>query len=346
LDRGAATEVGKAMAVAASFPRVAVIGAGAVGGYFGVRLALAGAEVHFLVRGGAAQIRREGFRVHSDLHGELAVEKPQVWEEAAAIPACDFVLVAVKTTANGQLPALLPPSLLAPDAVVVMLQNGLDVEAAAAAAAPGHAVLGGVTYISAWKEAPGRIRHSEKGLVKLAEWTADGRPAGVTPAVAAARGLFQAAGIPAEALPDLLLPRWQKLLWNIPYNGLSVVLGADTAALSADPAARRLVATLMAEVRAAAAAWGREIPAAFAAAMAAGTAAMPPYRPSMLQDWDAGRPLEIEAIYRTPLRRAAEKGVAMPVTAALAEQLSFLAGRCSGLRSPPRVCPAAGRMGR
>ena len=128
-------------------------------------------------------------------------------------------------------------------------------------------------------------------------------------------------------MPDLGVARWRKLVWNIPFNGLSVVLDASTDELLADPATRRLVTDLMDEVIDAAAAVRSRVDPSFRDQMLATTDAMTPYAPSMKLDHDAGRMLEIEAIYDAPLAAAAAAGGAMPKTAALRDQLRFVEGR-------------------
>jgi 2-dehydropantoate 2-reductase len=314
--------------------RYAVIGLGAVGGLYGGRLAAAGHEVHFVVRRDAERLRRDGLQVTS-VDGDIDLPQLSVFDEPAAVPPVDVVVVATKTTANPTVTPVLQ-ALAPPAGVVVLLQNGLDVEGWAAQACPGATVLGGLCFVCAHNDAPGRITHLDYGAVNVAEHRPGDEPAGVTPAVDAVAGDLAAAGVKATAQPDLVLARWKKLVWNVPYNGLSVVLDAGTDELMADPATLGLVRRLMVEVQAGATAQGREIPDAFVEQMLADTVAMTPYRTSMRLDHDAGRPLELDAIYRAPLARAAAGGVAMPATEVLWRQLSFL-----DRRSRPGGTPAA-----
>jgi 2-dehydropantoate 2-reductase len=306
------------------------VGAGAVGGLYGARLAAAGHDVHFLVRSSADQLRREGLHVRS-VDGDIDLPAPSIADDPGAVPAVDVVLVALKTTANDALPAILP-HLVGPGTVVVMLQNGLGVEALAAACVPGTVVLGGLCFVCSSLVAPGRIEHVDYGAVTLGEHRADGAAAGVTPAVEAVAADLAAAGVTVQAQPDLVAARWKKLVWNVPYNGLSVVLGAGTDELMADPDARALVRTLMEEVQQGARSQGREVPDAFVDQMLADTEAMTPYRTSMALDFDHRRPLELGAIYRAPIAQAAAAGVALPVTAALCEQLAMLDRRNRDVR--------------
>jgi 2-dehydropantoate 2-reductase len=184
--------------------------------------------------------------------------------------------------------------------------------------------LGGLCFVCSLQVGPGRIDHVDYGAVTLGEHRADGAAAGITPAVEAVAADLAAAGVKVTPQPDLVLARWKKLVWNIPYNGLSVVLDAGTDELMGDPSTRALVHALMGEVQAGAASQGRTIDDAFVDQMLADTDAMTPYRTSMKLDFDSGRPLELEAIYRTPLARARAVGVELPRIATVAAQLELL----------------------
>jgi 2-dehydropantoate 2-reductase len=289
----------------------AVVGAGAVGGLYGARLAASGHPVHFLVRSSAEVLRRDGLHVRS-VDGDVDLPDPSVTDDPTEVPPVDVVL------------ASLLPQLVGPSTVVVMLQNGLGVEAAAAAAVPGTVVLGGLCFVCSSLVAPGRIEHVDYGRVTLGEHRADGVAAGVTPAVEAVAADLAAAGVDVQPQPDLVVARWKKLVWNIPYNGLSVVLGAGTDEIMADPDARALVRSLMVEVQRGASTQGREIPDAFVEQMLADTDAMTPYRTSMALDYDEQRPLELDAIYRAPIAQAAAAGVALESTSTLCRELAML----------------------
>jgi 2-dehydropantoate 2-reductase len=305
--------------------RYAVVGLGAVGGLYGARLAAAGHEVHFVVRSGADAIRQQGLELRS-VDGDVTIADVLVHNGPDAVPPVDVVLVAIKTTANDALATLLP-RLVGEHTAVVMFQNGLGAEEQAQAAVPAATVLGGLCFVCSLLVGPGRIDHVDYGAVTVAEHRADGSAAGVTPAVERLVGDLVGAGVKATALPDLVLARWKKLVWNVPYNGLSVVLDAGTDELMADGSTRLLVEALMREVQDGAASQGRTIEDAFVQQMLDDTEAMTPYRTSMKLDFDHGRPLELDAIYREPVQRAVRAGIALPRTEALAQQLVFLERR-------------------
>ena len=141
---------------------------------------------------------------------------------------------------------------------------------------------------------------------------------------------LESAGFEVAQLPDLRTARWRKLVWNLPFNGLSVVLDAGTDALMADPSSRALVDRIMAEVISAGRADGADIDPSFAADMVAKTLAMTPYAPSMKLDYDTGRRLELAAIYDAPIAAAAAAGSPMPTVRALRDQLAYLDARQTG----------------
>jgi len=302
----------------------AIVGLGAVGGYYGAKLAAAGHEVHFLARSDLDHVRRHGLRVESP-EGDIVLDEVHAHADPSEVPPVDVVVLAVKTTDTAA--ALDSVATLAAEgSVVVAMQNGLGVEDVLARAVPGATVLGAMCFICSNKVGPGHVRHLDYGRVTVGERGA----VGVTDGVIALVDDLVGAGLAASALDDLALGRWKKLVWNVPYNGLSVVLDAGTDELMADPHARELVQALMHEVLGGAAACGREIPDGFVQQMLDDTEEMIPYATSMKLDYDAGRPLELEAIYAAPLAAARVRGYEMVRVGALYEQLRFLDGRRSG----------------
>jgi 2-dehydropantoate 2-reductase len=295
---------------------------GAVGGLYGGRLAAAGHDVHFLVRSSLDEIRRDGLHVES-VDGDIDLPTVSVFDRAEDVPPVDVVVIATKTTANASLAGTLPV-LIRPGTTVVVMQNGLGGEEQASAFAPDAVILGGLCFVCSELLDPGHVRHVDYGTVTLGTFRSDGRPAGSTPELTAVAQDLGSAGVKVIPQDDLVLARWKKLVWNIPYNGLSVVLDAGTDELMADPASRTLVRSLMEEVVAGAATCRRVIEERFVEQMLVDTDAMTPYRTSMKLDFDARRPLEIDAIYGTPTIRARSAGSPMPRTEALADELRFL----------------------
>lgn len=300
----------------------AVIGMGAVGGYYGAKLAAAGHDVHFLARSDLEHVRAHGLVVESP-DGDITLPEVLVHGAADEVPPVDFVVVAVKTTDTAGVLDL-TRAVARGDAVVVAMQNGLGVEQALADAVPDNPVLGAMCFICANKAGPGHVRHLDYGRVTVGA-LGDGSRA--NDAVHELVGDLSDSGVAASALDDLHVGRWKKLVWNIPYNGLSVVLDAGTDELMNDQGTRALVEALMREVVAGAHACGTAIPDSFVAQMLDDTEHMIPYVTSMKLDYDTGRPLEIEAIYGAPLLAAREAGYEMARVRTLYDQLRFLDAR-------------------
>lgn len=302
--------------------RYAVLGTGALGGFYGARLQKAGTEVHFLLRSDYHHVHENGLVVES-VDGNFALPQVLAYGDVAEMPPCDVVILALKTTQNHLLNALLPP-VLAENGVVLVLQNGLGVEAQVAEIVGGDRVLGGLCFLCSNKVGPGHICHLDYKKISMGEYRADGSAGGVSERMRAIAQDFEAAGIPIELAEDLVLARWKKLMWNIPFNGLSVILNATTDLMMANDNARTLAAELMDEVMQGAKSQHRIISPDFQQTMLAHTAAMKPYRTSMKIDYDERRPLEVEAMYGAPLRTAKAAGVSLPRIETLYQQLKFL----------------------
>jgi 2-dehydropantoate 2-reductase len=285
-------------------------------------LAQAGCDVHFLCHRDGAAIREKGLLVES-VGRSVLILRAQAYDRVEEMPRCDVAMVALKTTANALLSALLPP-VVKPDGAVLVMQNGLDVEAEAAAAVPGVVVVGGLCFLCANKPGPGHVVHVDYGAVKLGWHRGSGEAGAAERALARIAAALGEAHIEVDVLDDLRRARWMKLVWNIPYNGLSVVHRTTTDVLMADPAIRITVEALMREVQAVAAADGYLIEEAFVQKMLDDTVRMKPYKTSMLLDAEVGRRLEIATMYERPLRVAERLGVAVPKLRALWEQLQRL----------------------
>ncbi len=303
-------------------PRIAIVGSGAIGSYYGARLALAGSDVRFLIRSDLAAVRERGLTLRERdatrrLHPVAAFARPE------EIGVVDLVVVAVKTTANAALAPLLPP-LLGPETAVLTLQNGLGSEEHLAAIVGAERVLGGLCYIGVTREGPGEIvGYHTPGRMTLGEFS---RPAGAR--LRAIAALFAAAGVGTRTVDRLAEARWQKLIWNVPFNGLAIARGGlTTDRILADPAIASEIRPLMDEVAQAARYFGYEVPEAFIQSQLDVTPGMGAYQPSSLVDHLAGREVEVEAIWGEPLRRAQAAGVPVPRLAKLYAELRRLTAR-------------------
>jgi 2-dehydropantoate 2-reductase len=295
--------------------RYVIVGCGAVGGLYGARLVAAGHQVTFVVRSGAEALRSEGLRLES-VDGDLDLPAGSfgVVTPMADAGGADVVVLATKATSVVDVSPL-----LGPDTTLAVFQNGLGVEAAADARSPGAAaVVGALCFVCASKVGPTHVRHDDYGGVTLAPHRG---PMGA--AMAIAEDLHEA-GVPAEAMSDLVTARWRKLLWNVPFNGLTALLGVGTDQLLAGEHGRALVVSIMEEVVAAGRACGAALGPDDVGAMVRMTQSMVPYRTSMALDLAAGRPLEHDVIHGAAVRAGTAAGVPMPRTEALWRALAVL----------------------
>lgn len=300
--------------------RYAIIGSGALGGLYGGMLAHHGFEVHFLLHRDYQHVSEYGLRVESPW-GDFQLPHVNAHANPESMPACDVTIVGLKTTCNQLLSELLPSPTRDGGAVLV-LQNGLDVEADSAEVVGKHRVLGGCCFLCSNKVAPGHIRHLDYGRIEFGEYGSDAGQ--VTPRVQRICDELVSAGIDAQTTDNLLLTRWRKLLWNIPFNGLSVSLDASTKELVEDPDSVALVEAIIREVHAAAAACGVEIPESMISKTIDVTRSMVPYDSSMRLDYLHHRPMEVESIFGVPIRTAKANGFDMARVGMLYQQLKFL----------------------
>ncbi|MGE8361484.1 putative 2-dehydropantoate 2-reductase [Pseudomonas sp.] len=305
-------------------PRIGIIGTGAIGGFYGVMLARAGFDVHFLLRSEFSAVAERGLIVNSALHGPLTLHPVQAYRSVADMPSCDWLLVGAKTTSNAELAPVIAAA-AAEGAKVVLLQNGLAVEDQLRPLLPDSLhLLGGLCFICVHRSAPGVVEHQALGGVNLGYHSGPADDGARQQIVEEGAALFQAAGLDSTAMAQLDQARWQKLVWNVPYNGLSVLLNAGTTRLMGNPDSRALIEAIMQEVVAGAEACGHALPAGFAGKLLAATDRMPDYLPSMYHDFALKRPLELQAVYAEPLAAAARAGCPMPRIEALYQSLRFL----------------------
>jgi len=204
----------------------AILGTGALGGFYGAKLQKSGLEVHYLLKSDYQQVRENGLIIESK-DGDFTLSQVNAYNHVDKMPQCDVVIISLKTTQNQLLPDLLPP-IVKDDGVVLVLQNGLGIEADVAEIVNNVSIIGGLCFLCSNKVAPGHIHHLDYGQITLGAYAANYQATGITKKMREVGTDFENAGISIELLEDLLLGRWKKLVWNIPYNGLSVILDATT----------------------------------------------------------------------------------------------------------------------
>ena len=287
--------------------RIAIIGAGALGLYYGALLQRGGNDVRFLLRRDLEAISRRGLTVTSP-RGDFHLAQVRGYATPAEIGQVELVLVGLKTFANHRLAELTTP-LVGENTGVLTLQNGLGNEELLAQIHGPQRVMGGIAFLCCNRGEPGVVHHLDQGRIRLGEFSG-----GLSERARRLAQMFEKSGISCEAVADLIKARWEKLVWNIPFNGLCALTGLTTDQLLNHEPMRGEVRALMQEVIAAGNAQELSSPIAedFANRMLAVTEGMGSYRPSMMIDRQEQRPLEMESIYQIPLQRAAARQVAMP----------------------------------
>ena len=295
--------------------KIAIVGTGAVGGWYAALLAEAGHEVHCLARSDFEAIRDHGLRIRNK-GAERVVRVASATPDAATIGPCDLVVVTIKSTANHALPALVTP-LLGPATVVLTLQNGMGNVEALAKLLPIERIVAGLCFVCIYRTAPGMIDATLAGYVRMAAATGP-----INPSVESCVAAFASAGVDCQAEISLEAVLWKKLCWNIPFNGLSIAGGSITTDLIlADPVLNERAYSLMKEVQAAATARGHGFEDNHIKRQFVVTVGMGAYRPSSLIDFVEGRDVEVEGIWGEPLRRGLAAGVKMSETEKLVAEI-------------------------
>lgn len=299
--------------------KYSIIGTGGIGGYYGGRLAQHGHDVNFLLHSDYIHVKNNGLRVDS-VNGDFFLEHPKVYDDAGRMPLSDVVLVCLKTTNNHLLPSLL--SQVADEhTVVVLIQNGIGVEADVQRELPHLQLVAGLAFICTAKIAPGHINHQCYGQINLGNYSCRNEEVLAQIAEDFTNSCIKAGIVPYETA------RWRKAVWNMPFNGMTVALNTQTDLLLKNHSTRQLIREQMMEIVHATRQLGVEgVDERFVEKMISMTDEMTPYSPSMKLDFDLRRPMEIEYIYTRPLQLAREAGKPMHKLEMLEAELRFIQG--------------------
>ena len=293
-----------------------IIGTGAIGGYYGGKLARAGQEVHFLFHSDYEFVKRNGLQIDS-CDGSFHVQA-NAYQTTSDMPQCDVVLVCLKSVNNTKLKELLPP-LLHENTLVVLIQNGIGIEQDVQQMFPGVQLAAGLAFICSAKTEPGRVSHQCYGSINIANYSCRHEEQ-----VQTLVDEFRQADI-ETGLVEYHEARWKKAVWNMPFNGMTVALNTQTDLLLKHPATRLLIREQMMEVVGASRALGvNGVDEAFVEKMIQMTDEMTPYSPSMKLDFDFHRPMEIHYLYTRPIEIARQAGFCMPKLEMLEAELKFL----------------------
>ena len=300
--------------------RIAVLGAGGVGGYFGARLAAHGNEVIFVARGAhAAAMREEGLKVLSPA-GDLHLNPVKLHEDWRTTGLVDIVLVAVKMYDLADAAATIKP-LLTIDTAVVPFQNGVEAQSILEQALGKRYVCGGAAYIASSIEAPGVIRHIGKGARLVFGEPRDSQSWRLETLEAACRG----AGIDCLLSPEIDVEVWKKFVFLAPFAGITCFGRTTIGAVREDPMLWSRFMAMVEEAVAVARARGVALPEGMEEERITLARKLPTeMKSSMLHDLEAGKRLELDWLTGAILRLGAEAGVATPVTAEVYEALAPL----------------------
>ena len=276
--------------------------------FYGALLQRGGEEVHFLLRRDYDAILNNGLQVAS-IDGDFHLPVVNGHRTTGEIGEVDLVVIGLKTFDNDRIHDLIAP-LIGSETIILTLQNGLGNEEHLTRKFPAERILGGVAFLCANRGESGTVHHLGQGAVRIGPFRPEAKGRCRTVAET-----FTRAGLSCESVDDLLKARWEKLVWNIPFNGLCALTGHDVTVLLSDPLLRREISVLMTEVTVAANAQPlmTQIDSEkFISRMIMMTDGMDHYQPSMMIDRLEGRQLELESIYVEPIKRAQTAGIATP----------------------------------
>jgi 2-dehydropantoate 2-reductase len=298
--------------------RIAVMGAGAVGGYFGAKLGAAGHNVVFIARGKHLDaLRRNGLRVNGP-GGELHIENALFTADPARAGSADLVLLCVKSYDTELATEALRP-IVGEETAVLSLQNGIDNPDKIAQRFGAQRTVAGVVYVGAQVVAPGVIEHSSGGRIIF------GPPSGgQSEGAKKVHEALAAAAIPCEISADIKSALWRKLLWNAPFCAISCLTRAKVKNIVESESLSKLATDCMEEVRQAAQTRNVDLPRHLIGEVFEFSKTLGDFKPSMLQDLEAGKPLEYEAFNGIVVKLLGAAGKDAPVNGVFYGALQYL----------------------
>jgi len=317
--------------------RVAVMGAGAVGGYFGARVAASGMDVTFIARGEHLKaMQRNGLRIES-VQGNLEI-RTEFASSPDRIAPVDLVLLAVKSQDTDVAARSLAP-FMGRHTAVLSLQNGVDNADRIARLWGGDRSVAGVAYIAARISAPGVIAHSGGGRIALGSLHAGGQDNART-----VQSILAQAKIPCDMSANIREVLWKKLAWNAPFCALSCLLRMTVGEIAGSPSLEALVRGCIDEVRDAGRCRGIDLPPSMAQEALSSSITLRDVKPSMLQDLEAGKPLEHEALNGIVVKILQQSGKRAPINEILYTALSHIDQDLRAKQSGVAGAPEPGRI--
>jgi len=307
--------------------RILVVGAGAIGAFYGAALQAAGADVSVVCRSEYETVRESGFSVESKRLGDRVFRPVQTLRSAGDYQGGppDYVIVCVKVVEGTDRAALIRDA-IGPQTAIVLIENGVEIEGEIAEAFPDNELISALAFVQVSRVAPGKVRHYAFGDLSFGNY-----PSGLSDRAKRLGTLLETGGVKCTLTEDVVSVRWQKCLWNAVFNPISVMGGVlDTGHILGSEEGEALVRCTMREVCAVAAAAGHPIPEALIDQYIDGTRKAPAYKTSMALDYENGRPMETEVILGNAVRAGRRENVAIPSLEAL-YALMKMVERKSGL---------------
>ena len=286
--------------------KILIVGSGAIGGFYGGLLARQGADVSVVCRSDFQRVRRHGITIHSHSLSDWSFKPVQVLRQTEDYQdSADYIILCTKVIPDVQRADLIRGA-VGKETAIVFIQNGIEIEQELLDAFPDNEIISGLAFICCNRIQPGTVDHLAYGHLALGNF-----PQGVSSKTRQLCTLFEQAGIACRATRDIVTARWQKNVWNAPFNPLSVLSGG---LLTSDILSHQesLLRSIMLEVCGIAAATGHPLPEDIVEKNIASTYAMPPYKTSMLLDYQSGRPMETEAILGNTVRAGQRTNTACP----------------------------------
>lgn len=287
--------------------KVLVIGTGAVGSFYGAALQKGGASVSVVARSDYNHVRDHGIQIKSATMAWHFIPDHvfSSFDEVSFTP--DYILIATKVLPETSLKKMIGPS-VSNTSSLVLLQNGIRIENPVREDFPNNEIISGLAFICVTRTSPGIIEHADYGKLVLGPW-----PQGNSKKAEKLAEIFTAGGVETTVSDDTIRSRWEKLVWNAPFNPMSVLAGgASTAEMLGNENSLRAIKDVMKEVIALSYADGHPVDPDLAEKMIAFTEVMIPYKTSMLKDYEAKRPMEVEAILGNAVRFGQSQKVPIP----------------------------------
>ncbi|WP_233575764.1 ketopantoate reductase family protein [Noviherbaspirillum saxi] len=299
-----------------AFPpcRVLVVGAGAIGSFYGSLLQTQGAEVSVVCRSEREAVSRDGFHIESKRLSDRVFRPAQTLGSVADYQGGppDFLILSVKVVEGTDRAALIRDA-VGPQTAIVLIENGVEIEEEIAASFPDNELISALAFVQVSRVGPGKVKHFAYGDLTFGNY-----PSGLSERSRQLGAMLDSAGIKSTLTEDVVTGRWQKCLWNAVFNPISVLGGVlDTGHILSGAEGEAFVRRAMQEVCAIAAATGHPLPPALIDQFIEGTRKAPPYKTSMALDYENGRPMETEVILGNAVRAGRREKVAIPALESL-----------------------------